>query len=213
MAKKSITKKNAVKAIKQMIASAAKKAKRPVRKVVLKPQPARDQKIVKKIKCPLSKAELLEFRQILLEKRRAIIGDMNGIEAEALHTNRQDGSGDLSNMPTHPADIGTDNFEQEFTLGLLESERTLLTEINAALDRIDGGTYGVCVGTGQPIGVARLRARPWAKYCIDYARKLEKGLIGPDDSHREDDEEQNESSAPTEEADEEEEFVEEEADE
>ena len=40
-------------------------------------------------------------------------------------------------MPTHPADIGTDNFEQEFTLGLLESERTLLSEINAALERID----------------------------------------------------------------------------
>jgi RNA polymerase-binding protein DksA len=132
-----------------------------------------------KLKCPLSKSELAEFRRLLLDKRRAILGDMSGIESEALRTNRQDGSGDLSNMPTHPADIGTDNFEQEFTLGLLESERALLKEINEALDRIENGTYGVCLGTGQPIGLARLRARPWAKYCIEYARLMEKGLVRP----------------------------------
>ncbi len=134
---------------------------------------------IRKIKSPLSKTQLEEFRQMLLDKRRSIVGDMTGIEAEALRTNRQEGSGDLSNMPTHPADIGTDNFEQEFTLGLLESERTLLAEINSALERIDGGTYGVCLGTGKPIGAARLKARPWARYCIDYAKLIERGLAQP----------------------------------
>ncbi len=124
-------------------------------------------KLIGKIKTPFGKAELEMFREMLLDKRRALIGDMNGIEAEALRTNRQEGSGDLSNMPTHPADIGTDNFEQEFTLGLLESERTLLSEINSALERIDNNTYGVCLGTGQPIGAARLKARPWA-YSMQY---------------------------------------------
>jgi RNA polymerase-binding protein DksA len=136
-------------------------------------------------KSPLSKAELDEFRQMLVQKRRDLIGDMSGIESGALRTNRQDGSGDLSNMPTHPADIGSDNFEHEFTLGLLESERALLTEINEALERIDEGTYGICPGTGQPIGVARLRARPWAKYCIEYARLLEKGLVQPGENEEE----------------------------
>ncbi len=128
-------------------------------------------------KSPLSKSELEEFRKMLLEKRRAILGDMTGMEAETFRSNRQDRSGDLSNIPIHPADVGTDNFEQEFTLGLLESERTLLREIDEALERIKQGTYGVCVGTGQPIDKARLRARPWAKYCIEYARLLEKGLV------------------------------------
>ena len=82
-------------------------------------------------------------------------------------------------MPTHPADIGTDNYEQEFSLGLLESERALLAEIDEALERIDKGTYGVCLGTGEPIGKPRLHARPWAKYCIEYARLIEKGLARP----------------------------------
>jgi DnaK suppressor protein len=128
-------------------------------------------------KSPLSKPELKEFRQMLLDKRRALLGDMTHMEAEALRTNRQEGTGDLSKIPTHDADVGTDNFEQEFTLGLLESERTLLVEINEALERIDKGTYGICLGTGLAIGKARLRARPWAKYCIEYARMIEKGLV------------------------------------
>ncbi len=130
-------------------------------------------------KSPLSKAELKDFRQLLLEKRRALVGDMSGMATEALRTNRQEGTGDLSKIPTHDADVGTDNFEQEFTLGLLESERTLLSEINEALERIDKGTFGICVGTGGPIDASRLKARPWAKYCIEYARMLEKGLVRP----------------------------------
>ena len=129
-----------------------------------------------KIKCPLSKAELKEFQQILLEKRRALIGDMSGIEADALKGGRGGESSDLSSMPTHPADVGSDNYEQEFTLGLLESERTLLAEINEALERIDAGTFGICAGTGKAISTARLRARPWAKYSIEYARMIEQGL-------------------------------------
>jgi RNA polymerase-binding protein DksA len=128
---------------------------------------------------PFTKSELAEYRKLLIDKRRSILGDMGGIEGEALRTNRQESSGDLSNMPTHPADIGTDNYEQEFTLELLESERTLLTEVNEALDRIAKGTYGICLGTGQFIGKPRLKARPWAKYSIEYARLLEKGLAHP----------------------------------
>ena len=129
-------------------------------------------------KSPLARTELNEYRQMLLEKRHDLVGDMNGIQAEAFK-NRQAGTGDLSNMPTHLADIGTDNFEHEFTLGLLESERVMLKEIDEALERISAGTYGICLGTGQPISKARLRARPWAKYCIEYARMLEKGLVHP----------------------------------
>ena len=72
------------------------------------------------------------------------------------------------------ADIGTDNFQQEFTLGLVESERKLLGEINAALIRIQKGTYGVCEESGKPIGKARLDVTPWARYCIEVARDMER---------------------------------------
>jgi RNA polymerase-binding protein DksA len=124
---------------------------------------------------------------MLIEKRRELIGDMNGIEADALGKDRQDDRPEAFNMPTHPADVGTDNYEQEFTLGLLESERILLQEINDALERIERKTFGICLGTGDPIGLPRLRARPWSKYCIEYQRQLEKGLVRPvedeDDEH------------------------------
>ena len=134
-----------------------------------------------KLKSPLRKAQLEKFRQMLLEKRRTLLGDMSGIEAETIGTNRKGGATDLSNMPTHPADLGTDNYEHEFSLGLLESERALLSEIDEALERINDRTFGVCPGTGKPIGLARLQARPWSRYCIDYARMVEKGLVRPAD--------------------------------
>jgi len=143
-------------------------------------EPARAVARAPRIKCPLSKAELKEFQQILLEKRRALIGDLNGIEAGVLGGARGGGSTDLSSMPTHPADVGSDNYEQEFTLGLLESERTLLAEINEALERIEQGSYGICAGTGKPISKPRLRARPWSKYSIEFAKMLEQGLVRPE---------------------------------
>jgi RNA polymerase-binding protein DksA len=75
------------------------------------------------------------------------------------------------------ADIGTDNYEQEFALGLMDSERKLLKEIDDALQRIEKRTYGICEGTGKPISKARLEAQPWARYCVEYARMLEQGLV------------------------------------
>ena len=158
-----------------MAKKSVKKAATKSAKKTIKKSPKRS--IRAKVKTPLTKPQLKRFRQMLLEKRRGLLGDMSGIESEALRKNRHGDSGDLSSLPTHPADIGTDNYEQEFTLGLLESERALLEEIDSAIERIDLKTFGICLGTVEPIALARLKARPWAKYCIDYARKLEKGLV------------------------------------
>jgi DnaK suppressor protein len=113
--------------------------------------------------------ELEVFRDAILAKRREIVGDMSSMEREAL---RSSGS-NLSNLPLHMADMGTDNYEQEFTLGLMEKERKLLRDLNDALAKIQNGTYGICEGTGKPISKARLEAQPWARYSIEYARKLE----------------------------------------
>jgi RNA polymerase-binding protein DksA len=78
-------------------------------------------------------------------------------------------------MPLHMADLGTDHYEQEFTLGLMESERQLLGQIDEALERIRSGAYGVCAATGRPIGKARLKAVPWSKYCLDHMLAQERG--------------------------------------
>ena len=73
------------------------------------------------------------------------------------------------------ADIGTDNFEQEFTLGLIENEELALDEIAGALDRIDQRTFGRCEECGGAIPKARLQAVPYARHCVACARKQEKG--------------------------------------
>ncbi len=162
--RKSVPKKTAQKTASQPAAPAQQKPKRRRRR-----------------KTTLTKAELQHFRELLIVKLKEIIGDVDHIESEALKRSRLDASGDLSSMPIHMADIGSDNYEQEFALGLMHSERKLVHEIYAALKRIDEGTYGVCEGTGEPIPKPRLEGIPWARYCVEYAEKLEKGLVSEEE--------------------------------
>ena len=131
------------------------------------PEPVKE---VKKEKVPqLSKSDLQYYRNLLLERRREIIGDVGTMENEAFKA-----GSNLSNMPIHMADVGTDNFEQEFTLGLIESERQTLREIQEALVRIDNGTYGICENCGNPIGKARLQVFPRATLCMTCKQREER---------------------------------------
>ena len=130
-----------------------------------------------KTKTTLTPKELAHFQHLLLAKRGELVGDVNSMEDEALQKSKLSASGDLSTMPIHMADIGTANYEQEFALGLLDGERKLLREINEALQRIEDRTYGICEGTGREISKARLEANPWARYCVEYARMVEQGLV------------------------------------
>lgn len=142
------------------------KRKKVFRKKVIPTQPE---------KSNLTVADTEHFEQMLLEKRREILTNVNEMEDETLKKSRLDAAGDLSSMPIHMADIGSDNYEQEFTLGLMDSERKLLKEIDDALQRIELGTYGICEGTGRQIPKARLEAQPWARYCVEHAQMLEQG--------------------------------------
>jgi len=179
--------------VKSRPASAVKKAVAPAKPAVAK-RPAAPAKAAsdgaavasketKKEKVQsLSKSDLQYFRNLLMERRREIVGDMGSMESEAFK-----GGSNLSNMPIHMADVGTDNFEQEFTLGLIESERQILREIQEALIRIDNGTYGICMGTGKVIPKVRLEAVPWAKYTIEYSRMLEQGKVSRENGQSSDD--------------------------
>lgn len=111
--------------------------------------------------------ELASFRKLLLERRQVLAGDVNRMGDEAMRKSRQSASGDLSSMPFHMADIGTDNYEQEFTLGLIENEEDELRAIDDALEKIEEGTFGTCESCGGPIKKARLKAMPHARNCID----------------------------------------------
>jgi RNA polymerase-binding transcription factor DksA len=124
----------------------------------------------KKSNRKLTPKQLGKYRQILLDKRKELLGDMESMEETIFQ-----GSGELSSMPMHPADIGSDNFEQEFSLGLMAEGKKILAEIDRALQRIEDGSYGICEGLGIPIETPRLEAIPWTRYSLEYARKLEKG--------------------------------------
>ena len=133
----------------------------------------------------MRKTDLANFKKVLLLHRARISGDVSQLSDEALKANRQDTTGDLSTMPIHMADIGSDNFEQEFTLSLMESGEGVLVEIDAALARIEKGTYGVCEECAKDphkegkasatIPKERLRAVPWTRYCVEHARLAEEG--------------------------------------
>jgi len=124
---------------------------------------------IREIKTKLSKKELDEYRALLHTKRRQLVGMLSGMEDEALRSS----GGNLSNMPIHMADMGSDVYEQDFTLGMAETERAIITEIDAALQRIEDKTFGICQMTGKPISKARLDAKPWAKYSIEAERIAE----------------------------------------
>lgn len=126
----------------------------------------------------LSPADIEEFKAMLWAKRYEILGNVTAMEFEALRRDRSD----LSNMPTHMADTGTDNYEIDNILGLMDSERKILVEIDIALSRIENGTYGICENNGEPIPKARLDAIPWARYCVTCAGLIEKGLIVQENS-------------------------------
>jgi len=173
---KSTTKK---KVIKKVAKSAAKTTKRTKPRFKYIP-PEAEAKVtevkeltideLRKVKTGLGKKDLSYFKSLLLDKRAEIIGDV-----ESMETARQGAQGgDSSHMPLHMADVGSDNFEQEFNLGLVEVERKVLHEIDEALERLVEGYYGVCLDMGTPIGRPRLEAKPWAKYCIEAVREREK---------------------------------------
>ena len=123
---------------------------------------------------PLTPRELARFRRLLEAARWQLRRDVNSMQGTVRSKDPREACGNLSNLPMHMADVAGDSYELEVTVGLMENGQTLLREINEALERLDNGTYGVCLGTGKPIGRARLRARPWTKYCVQYAEELER---------------------------------------
>jgi DnaK suppressor protein len=131
----------------------------------------------------LTNSEIKEFKALLQEKLDEILDNVFCMEQETLKKERTD----LSNMPFHMADAGTDTYELENTLGLMDNERKLLIEIQDALGRIEDGTYGICEGNNEPIPKERLRAIPWARYCVSCASMLEKGIFTKEDDFDEPD--------------------------
>lgn len=124
----------------------------------------------------MKKSEMRPFKERLIALRARLRGDVSAMAKAALHKTRSESSGDLSSMPIHMADLGSDNFEQEFTLSLMESEEGTLEQIEAALERVEEGVYGLCLECEAKIPKARLNAIPYTPHCVKCAGKLERGF-------------------------------------
>jgi RNA polymerase-binding protein DksA len=113
------------------------------------------------------------FRETLLDERTRVVAAI-----ENLH---EDHSGSLSEeageetaYDNHLADTATETYDRELDYTLEENSEHVLAEIDAALKRIEDGTYGICTSCGKAIPEERLEARPWATLCIDCKRERER---------------------------------------
>ena len=123
------------------------------------------------VKRVMKKPELNVFKEQLLQLRGRLRGDVSAMAESALRENNND----HSTMPLHMADIGSDNFEQEFTLSLMANEEDTLIMIEGALERIEDGSYGICEECETDIPKARLNAIPYTPFCVKCAAKLQNG--------------------------------------
>lgn len=121
----------------------------------------------------LSKKQIASLRERLEEEKQRIL-DMYESDLKAGQQSSDFGTEDL-------VDQANAAWNREFNFALSDGERKQLLLIEAALQRLDDGTYGYCLHSGEPIALPRLEAVPWARYTVDVQEKIEKGLIEPDE--------------------------------
>ncbi len=115
------------------------------------------------------RGRLLEERARLEQVRLSLMEDTDVSEPE------RDAFSELSLVDQHPADIGTETFEREKDLSILEQVEAQLRDVDRATARLDDGTYGTCEACGRPIDAARLEARPATRVCLEDQMAAEAG--------------------------------------
>ena len=119
-------------------------------------------------------AKLKKFYNLLIELRDHVKSGLSMHTEETLKRSSKDDAGDLSGYSQHMADAGTDTFDRDFALSMVSSEQDALTEIEAAIERIFSGKYGVCEMTGKHIREERLMAVPFTRYSVETQKQIEK---------------------------------------
>ena len=122
----------------------------------------------------MTKKDLEVFEELLLKKKAELIKGIDHIAKDSLKKSQRDAAGDLSGYSLHMADMATDNYDREFSLGLATNEQKVLNRIDEALGRIEDKTYGICDLCQKKISKVRLKAVPYAENCIPCQEKQEK---------------------------------------
>lgn len=129
-------------------------------------------KRAKKIK-KMPKPELKKYKELLLKLREEINGQLSHITENTLKKSQRDAAGDLSGYSFHMADMASDDYERDFSLGRATEEQKMLFSIDEALRRIGEGTYGSCLQCSKPISKKRLKALPFTELCIECQKTKE----------------------------------------
>jgi len=121
----------------------------------------------------MKKADTKVYKQRLLDLRARLQGDVTSLAEAALGETTE-----ATNMPIHMAELGSENFEQEFTLSLMASEEGTLESIELSLQRIEEGTFGQCLGCDGAIPKTRLNALPYTPMCVKCASSRDQNMAG-----------------------------------
>ena len=122
----------------------------------------------------MTNTDLTFHRESLLALRARLLGDMTQMEDNALNKDHSR----TTSMPTSMAELGSDNSDQELTLSLLGCDKNALDQIEAAIQRIDEGSYGRCEECGTKIPKTRLEAIPYTSQCVRCASQREQNGRG-----------------------------------
>ncbi|MFA5146082.1 MAG: TraR/DksA C4-type zinc finger protein [Candidatus Omnitrophota bacterium] len=114
----------------------------------------------------MDKKGLKAYKELLLKEREKISGQLSHLTEDTLNKSQRDASGDLSGYSYHMADMASDDYEREFSLGRASDEQKVLFFIDEALKRVEEGTYGMCLQCGKNIAKKRLTALPYTELCI-----------------------------------------------
>jgi len=119
----------------------------------------------------MKKSEVKPYKEMLLALRARLRGDVSTLANAALSAGT--GGSSSSSVPSHMADMGSDTFEQDNAILLMNSEGETLTEIEGALERVEEGIYGFCLECSGKIPKTRLKAIPYTPHCVKCASELE----------------------------------------
>lgn len=126
------------------------------------------------MKKKFTKLELAGFKKLILKRKDEVLDEIKHLSEDTLKKSQKDASGDISGYTYHMADVATDTYDREFSLGLASNERELLYDLDEALKKVDEGTFGICEECKFLITRTRLKAVPSTRFCVKCQERHEK---------------------------------------
>lgn len=122
----------------------------------------------------MTKQEMKKYKELLIKERETLSNELNSLTKDSINKSQRDASGDLSSYAYHMADMATDNYDRDFSMGIATEEQKRLFAIEEAMKRIEEGSFGNCLQCGKRILRKRLDAIPYTELCLECQKSKEK---------------------------------------